>query len=61
MDEQKKACINKDPRIRTFVKCCWNCRNGAGDCDQELEGYFCYLDGCKVSLFQTCKDWENDA
>ena len=21
------GCINKDPRIRTMVKWCWNCRN----------------------------------
>lgn len=58
-------CHSPDPRVRNFVNCCWNCRSKTVSTDAEHEdggGQNYYLmDGCNVSLFQTCKDWENDS
>lgn len=62
-----EQCHNPDPRNRTTVNCCWNCRHkNKREDDHSVfftlnNTYVCVKDGCIVSLFQVCKDWENDA
>jgi len=55
--------VNKDPRIRTIVNACWNCKrlNISTDIEHEDGGgvHYCLMDGCCVHPFNICKDWED--
>lgn len=63
--EDQGAKENLDPRIRTIVNACWNCRRLAISTDAEHEdgggNPYCLMDGCNVHHFNICKDWTEDA
>lgn len=63
--QEGPPCEEKDPRIRTIVNACWNCRNRTVSTDAEHEDGggipYCLMDGCNIHYFNMCKDWLNDA
>ena len=63
--QKENACENPDPRIRTLVNACWNCRNKVFTDPAEYKNDtgipYCILDGCWITRTTVCKDWEEDA
>ena len=55
---------NPNPRVRTKVNACWNCKNLAISTDAEHEDGggvpYCLMDGCDVMPFNMCNDWRED-
>ena len=60
METEQQASHNPDPRARTTVNACWNCRYKE-TLDEDINRHVCSKDNCIISLYQVCKDWENDA